>query len=558
MARKKIHWRRVIFWLIPAIFLAVFYFYPLIRVADRSFLQHGAIPRFDPAHVRTGWRAVQFSFTQAFVSVMATLALGLPAAYLFGRFKFPGRNFLRISATLPFILPTVVVAAGFNALLGENGWLNQVIMRIFDLSFPPIQLFGTLGAIILAHVFYNTSIFIRVVGTAWERLGRSYENAARILAASPWEAFVKITFPLLRPSIISALLLVFLFDLTSFGVILLMGGARFATMEVEIYIQTTQFLNLKLAGLLALIQLLFSIGLTLLGRYFDNTAFTPLMAVSSDEVLRQPGKVWEKLFVAGSALLLSLLTITPILALLLKSFTFPSGGRQLAISFSNFQNIFINERDALFFVPPFIAVRNSLLYGFSAMLISVLIGIMVVFSSQRSRRTGKWMDILIMLPLGTSAVTLGLGYLLAFSGSRKMVTFYPILIPIAHALIALPFVVRILQPALNAIPENQHHAAVMLGIPRDKLWWKLDLPIIRRAVMTSAIYAFAISLGEFGATTFLARPDIPTLPVAIFRYLGLPGAENYGKGMAMAVILLLACSAGFILIENLQKMPEMD
>lgn len=168
------------------------------------------------------------------------------------------------------------------------------------------------------------------------------------------------------------------------------------------------------------------------------------------------------------------------------------------------------------------------------------------------------MDTIIMLPLGTSAVTLGLGYMLAFSGSRRMVSFYPILIPIAHALIALPFVVRILQPALNAIPANQHDAAEMLGIPRGKLWRKLDLPIIRKSVITSAIYAFAISLGEFGATTFLSRPDIPTLPVAIFRYLGLPGQENYGKAIAMAVILLFACTAGFMLIENLQEVPEMD
>ena len=157
-----------------------------------------------------------------------------------------------------------------------------------------------------------------------------------------------------------------------------------------------------------------------------------------------------------------------------------------------------------------------------------------------------------MLPLGTSAVTLGLGYLIAFSGSRAMVAFFPVLIPIAHALIALPFVVRILKPALKAIPSSQHDAAIMLGIPHNRLWWKLDLPIIKKPLATAAIYAFAISLGEFGATAFLSRPEIPTLPIAIFRYLGLPGGENYGKALAMAVILLFACTLGFIIIENLQ------
>ena len=561
MVTGKRNWVSIVFWTVPVLFLLAFYFYPLLQVASRSIVQTGAWSEFTASNLRVAWRSIYFSFWQAALSTLVTACLGIPAAYLFGRFKFPGRNVLRVASTLPFILPTVVVAAAFNALLGNTGWINLILMRIFSLPQPPIQIFGTLSAIILAHMFYNTSIFIRVVGTAWERLDPNIEDASRMLLSSPWQTFTRVTFPLLVPSIISSMLLVFLFDFTSFGVILLMGGVRFATMEVEIYIQTTQFLNLKIAGFLAMIQLIFSITITYFGKRLDGASFAPIMPVTSEKGLQDPQTPLKKVFVIIMVLLLVVLMIFPLAALVFRSFmvqqTSGSAGT-FYFSLANFQRIFINERDALFFVPPFIALRNSALYAFAAMLIALVIGVFIVVGSGWSRSIRLVMDTMVMLPLGTSAVTLGLGYLLAFSASRAMVVLYPFLIPIAHSLIALPFVVRIIQPAINAIPTNQHEAAVMLGIPPDKLWWKLDLPIIQKPLITAAIYAFAISLGEFGATTFLARPEIPTLPIAIFRYFGLPGQENYGKALAMSVILMGACAAGFIIIENLQKKPGMD
>ena len=122
----------------------------------------------------------------------------------------------------------------------------------------------------------------------------------------------------------------------------------------------------------------------------------------------------------------------------------------------------------------------------------------------------------------------------------------------AHALIALPFVIRIIQPVIDSIPKNLHEAAMTLGVPERQLWKYIDLPLIKKSLATAAIYAFAISLGEFGATSFLTRPEYPTLPIAIFRYLNLPGGENYGKAMAMAAILLIICGGGFFMIEHLQ------
>jgi thiamine transport system permease protein len=507
-------------------------------------------------------KAIGFTFLQAVASTFFTLLIGLPASLLFGRFSFSGKNVLRIFSTLPFILPTVVVAAGFNALIGPNGWINLALMNILQSSTPPIQLLNSVPAIIIAHVFYNTSIVIRVVGNAWEQLDRKIENGARMLGASPWNVFMNVTFPLLVPAILSAAILVFLFDFTSFGVILMMGGAKYTTLEVEIYIQTMQFLNLRMAGILSLIQLAFSMLLTFLSLHINKGEQVPIVPVIAGEGLKKPTRMIEKIFVTSTVFALMIFLVSPTAALLLRSVLTFSGNASLNgfqnnhLTLDHFLGLSINDRQSLFFVPPIAAVKNSILYAAASMTISVLLGSIISFGNSRNGRSRRWLDLLIMLPLGTSAVTLGLGYLTVFSSSPRSIRWYPVLIPIAHAIISLPFVIRIIQPAVQAIPKNLHDAAITLGVPKNKLWREIDLPLIKGPLISAAIYAFAISLGEFGATSFLSRPEYPTMPLAIYRYLNLPGAENYGRAMAMAAILLLICGIGFAVIERLQVMRK--
>jgi len=258
------------------------------------------------------------------------------------------------------------------------------------------------------------------------------------------------------------------------------------------------------------------------------------------------------------AVILGFLLVSPTAALLLRSIlTFSSSNSigkvaSWGFTFENYRGLFFNDRHSLFFVPPITALRNSVLYATASMTTALVLGIMISVSSSRNERSNKYLDFLVMLPLGTSAVTLGLGYLSAFSSIPNSVRWFPFLIPMVHALIALPFVIRIIQPVIQSIPENLHEAAMMLGIPERQLWKYVDLPLIKKSLATAGIYAFAISLGEFGATSFLTRPEYPTLPIAIFRYLNLPGGENYGKAMAMAAILLIICGSGFLIIERLQ------
>ncbi len=546
----------ILLWILPVLFLGYFFFYPLVsilRMALQAALGEGTQVDFW-AQV---WPALSFTVWQAVLSTLVTLVVGLPAAYLFARFSFAGKSLLRAATTLPFILPTVVVAASFNALVGPHGWLNLLLMAVFNLSTPPIQMLNGLGVILLAHVFYNTTIVIRVVGNAWAQLDPRLEQAGRTLGASPWRNFLEVTLPLLRPALLAATLLVFLFDFTSFGVILLLGGPRFATLEVAIYLQTMEMLNLPLAGLLSFIQLIFTLALFWLSGRITGGQRIQLLPRLKGEAMRSPRTRQERLFVIGMTIFLVILLVLPLLALAgssvvkLEANRGERGAFTSGLTLEYYQELFLNPRQSIFYVPPVDAARNSLFYALTTVAFSVSLGTLAALALDKRLKINRLLDPLLMLPLGTSAVTLGLGFLVVFNGPPVDVRTFPLLLPIVHSLVAMPFVVRILQPALAAIPDNLRQAAAVMGAPPWRVWLEVDLPVIGRAMLVGAIFAFTISLGEFGATSFLYRPDMPTLPVAIFRFLSLPGALNYGQALAMATILMLVCGVSIFVMEKI-------
>jgi thiamine transport system permease protein len=155
-----------------------------------------------------------------------------------------------------------------------------------------------------------------------------------------------------------------------------------------------------------------------------------------------------------------------------------------------------------------------------------------------------------MLPLGTSAVTLGFGYLIALDHPPLNLRASPWLLPLAHTLVAFPFVVRSLLPALRGMNPRWREAAGVLGASPARVMREIDLPIIARALLVGAVFAFTVSVGEFGATLLIARPDFPTMPVVIYRLLGAQGALNQGQGLAMSTILMAVSGLSFILLER--------
>jgi len=544
---------RFLLWLLPLGFIGLFFFYPLIRILTYSF----DLSVLTPENLRLTSNVLLFTLYQALLSTLLTLIVGLPAAYLFARFEFPGKALLRALTAVPFMLPTVVVAAGFNALLGSRGWLNLELMNILGLETPPLQFIGTLGAILMAHVFYNTTIVIRVVGSALSQLDPRLMNAARTLGADNRRVWWHVTLPLLRPSLLAAGTLVFLFDFTSFGVILLLGGPGFATLEVETYIQALQMLNLPLASLLSAVQLFCTLAFSV---FYTRVVAKTRIQVSPRAAqynLHRACKWSERIFVIGMGTLLILFFILPMLALPLRSISRLEAARgeradvQYGLTGEYYSELFINRRGSLFYVPPIRAALNSLGYAGLTVLFSLLMGFPAASALARPGKLERWLDPLLMLPLGASAVTLGLGFIISFNRPPLRLLASPWLIPLAHTMVALPFVIRTLQPALASIPERLRDAASSLGASPFRAWLAVDWPIIWRASLSAATFAFTVSLGEFGATALLTRPEYPTIPIAIYRFLSQPGGLNYGQAMAMATLLMILATVGILLIERL-------
>lgn len=534
---------RVLLWLLPVVFLAVFFFLPLSKILSLTF----SAESFTPGNLGIIYSSLRFTFLQAGLSTILTLLLGLPSAALFARYDFRGKSVLRALTAVPFMLPTVVVAASFNSLFGQRGLINTILQPSSSPIFPsPFTL------ILLAHVFYNTTIVIRIVGAAISSLDPKLEQTARSLGADSLRVWRDVLLPLLRPSILAASLLVFLFDFTSFGVILLLGGSYFATLEVEIYIQAVRQLNLPLSAVLSVIQLLCTLVFALLYTRLSSRFTTPL---NPRTILFKPRTKGQKLVVTGFCILLTVFFVLPLASLPVRSlFRLEAdrgqrGGVEYGFTTDYYEELFINRRGSVFYVPPFQAILNSLLYAVATVVLSILLGLPAAFALAHPTPLEKFLDPLLLLPLGSSAVMLGLGFILAFG---KWLT-SPLLVPLAHTLVALPFVVRTLQPAIASIPDRLHQAASSLGASPFNVWKTIDFPILRRAVLAAATFAFTISLGEFGAALLIARPDFPTIPVAIERFLSQPGGLNYGQAMAMATILMTIAVAGILLMEKLRQ-----
>jgi len=546
-------------WLIPSLFLLIFYFLPfgniiytsISRSSSKFFIVLAAV--LSSQNIR---QTIYFTVYQATLAPILILVLGLPSAYLFARYDFKGKSFLRTLTVLPFVMPTLVVGAAFIALIGSHGWINTVLINAFHPNAPILNLSHTLVAILLAHVFYNTTIVIRIVGDFWSRLSPQLRSAAQVLGANRIKSVIFITIPLIMPAILAASILVFIFDFTSFGVILILGGPNFATMEVEIYYQTMGLFNLPTAAALSLIQLVFTLLLTIVYTRLSNKISKPLTLTSTKLSQNKISSPKAKIFTVIILLLLISLTLLPLISLILKSFissvNIGSSVNNHLFTLDYYRELSINRQQSVTFSPPTTAIAVSFIYASLTVLFSLAIGFPAAynFSRHENLKINKILDPLLMLPLGTSAVTMGLGFIITFNKFPLDLRASPIIIPIAHTLIALPFVVRILTPALKSIQPKIRDAASVLGANPRKVFQEIELPIIGKAIIVAATFAFTISIGEFGATALLTRPEYTTIPVLIYRFLSRPGAHNYGQAMALSTLLMIIVVVGVVFIEK--------
>jgi thiamine transport system permease protein len=534
---------------LPVAFLGVFFVLPVGTIVLTGLRPDGELDLAavgsilaEPAVRRVVW----FTVWQATLSTLLTLAVGLPGAYVLARLRFPGRALLRAGVMVPFVLPTVVVAAAFLALLGPSSPLNAIGSALLGDLAPRVDLRRTVTAILIAHVFFNYAVVVRTVGGLWAHLDPRLEDAARVLGASRWRTFREVSWPLLRPAVAAASAIVFLFTFTSFGVVLILGGPTRATIEVEIHRATVQLLDLRLAAVLALLQLVAVVAsLLVYGRL--QRRVVPQRLRSAETTARRPRSTGERWFLAANLVVVVLLLVVPLLVLVERSLATSHG-----YALDHYRGLFTQTRGTVLAVAPWEAIRNSLLFGAAATIVALVVGGASAAAAIRPGRAAGFVDRALMLPLGTSAVTIGFGFLISLNRPPVDLRGSIVLIPAAQALIATPFVVRTLLPVLRSIDQRLRDAAAVLGATPGRVWREIDLPIVGRAVLAAAGFSFAIAVGEFGATVFLARGQLPTMPVAIFRLLGRPGAANFGQAMALSTILMVVTATAILLIDRLR------
>ena len=524
----------------PVLVLGLFFVLPVSGMLARGFWPDGS---FDPVGVLEVLarprvhRVVWFTVWSASVATAVSLLLGLPAAHALHRLEFRGRQLVRAALLVPFVLPTVVVGVAFRELLGESGPLGF------------LGLDGTPVAIVAGLVFFNVAVVIRAVGAAWASLDPRPGEAAAALGASPFQVFRTVTLPALRPAIVSSASVVFLFCATSFGVVLTLGGLRYASVETEIYLLTTNLLDLQAAAALSLLQLVAITGLLVIA---GRLRAVPDPSVARAAVRpRRPGRGdWPAL---TATVLLLLAVAAPIATLVAGSLQVGDGWGT-----ANYRALTTTGSNQALLVPVTAALVTSLRIAVDATWMALSMGLLVAFvvtrrsRSRAERRVHGALDGFFMLPLGVSAVTLGFGFLVTLGRPPLELRDSALLVPIAQALVALPLVVRTIVPVLAGIDDRQRQAAASLGAGPLRAILTVDLPVVWKPMLAACGFAFAVSLGEFGATSFLARDEQPTLPVVIFRLIGHPGELNYGMALAASVVLAATTALVMLAVERLR------
>lgn len=516
---------------IPLVFIGVLFYWPLGRILAMGF-GGGTITAITVPHIAA---IVWFTIWQALLSGVITLVLGIPGAYLLYNRRFHGQKFLRAVITVPFVLPTIVVAIGFTSLRE---------LPVFGIVLSGASM---IPAIICAHVFMNYSLIVRGVGAMWSTLDSRTEDAAALDGAGRLRTLWSITLPQLRAAIISAFSLVFIYCLASFGIILVLGGGLVNSIETEIFTAATQFLDLTKTTGLAIVQMALTAVAFLIAQRATRRSVM-IEAVDSESMRKRVDRRdWPAVLLTG--MVVTFLIGLPVISVVVRAFIFQGN-----LSLMNFRNLGgFGARDLLSITVGQAAmnsVRNLIVSLTLTMIISLLVSYVISRNtgSARFKIAQRVLDILFQIPIGVSAVVLGFGYLVTFSGGIFPLRSSWLVVPLVQSLLATPLVIRFIYPALATIDRELLDAASVDSASASQSWWLVEMPLIRSSLMTAFGYAAIISIGEFGAASFLAYGDQGTLPTVLYQLISRPGAQNYGMAMATSALLILLAFLTIFLI----------
>lgn len=475
---------------------------------------------------------LRFSLLQAALSAVLSVALAIPVARaLARRTAFPGRYLLLRLLGLPMVLPTIVAVLGIVAIYGRNGLVNRSLAWV---GLPGgIDLYGLQG-ILIAHVFLNMPFAVRVLLQGWASIpGESFRLAAQ-LGMRGGQIFRWLEWPMIREVAPGIAVLVFLLCFSSFAVVLVLGGGPpNATLQVAIYQALKIDFDIPTTLALSLLQIVVAGGLGLAG--FRLARSLPAEAGLGRPAERRDG---GRLLVRGTdaffILLASLIVLLPLGAVAWQGAAAPLPGilvdRQL-----------------------WLAVARTLLIGLSAGTIALLMGSGFVQASRalairlRHPALGRAASMFSALVLVIPPFVIGAGlFVLARRTPDPAALAIPLVILI-NTLMALPFVVRILEPAATAVEARYGALAENIGMGAWHRLRLVDWPLLRRPAGLAIAVAATLSMGDFGVIALFGARDTQTLSLLLYQ---LMGSYRMGDAAVAALLLVVLCLAGFAALER--------
>ena len=488
-----------------------------------------------------------FTLRQALYSTLASLAIGLPGAYILATYRFPGKRIVKAVATVPFVLPSILVVLGFVIFYGNNGILNRMMMAFLHKDEPVFHVLYSLGAIILAHAFYNFPVIMNLVSTYWEQMDPHPEQAALTLGASRGTIFRPITLPRLLPAILSASTLVFLFCYNSFAIILVLGGGpAYTTMETEIYRKARMSLDGPGAASLALMSMLVTVLLLVLYLLLQKNLKSHEDFTNSQHQA-QPSGTLGRILVILYSVLTAVFVLGPIISVVARSFTMTTGRSGPSHwSLTWYKQLFglLAGKDSM--NSAWIALKNSMAIALLAAFLTIPTSLSLATAVSGKGWLSSLLELVGMLPMAVSSVIIGLGY---FFIARHFPKGGYILVVLAHLVIVIPFALRSVIPEVRKIPVQYLAAAKTLGADRFHVFWTIEVPLLKNSLITGAMFAFALSLGELNATLTLSDSTIVPIPIVMYQLIG---AYNYQGACALGTILIIMSLVVFFVTETLK------
>lgn len=488
---------------------------------------------------------MSFTLFQALCSTLLALLIGLPGAYFMTAYKFRGKKILSALYKVPFVLPSILVVLGFVIFYGNSGFLNKALMSLFELENPPIKILYSFASVLLAHAFYNFPVFTSIVGSYWQEMDSSCESAANTLGSSKFKTFWTITFPRLIPAILSAASLVFLFCFTSFAIILILGGGpSLTTVEVEIYRLARISMNTQKACALSLFSMFVAIVVILMYSVAQKKQnHGEKLASSILRIEKRPCGFFQNFALIIYIILSLLFILCPILSIVIRSFLgSTTRASNLVFSTSAYAQLFAKGTTSLN------AVLTSLAIALVSSIVATGVALRICTHIVNAKKTGMIGDIVVMLPMVTSSVIVGLSYFI-ISKYLKFIPSY-VLVILSHCIITMPFAVRTILPVYRKIPANLANASRTMGYDERATFSKIIKPILKPAMITAMVFSFAMSMGELNATLLLGSNSMQTIPMQIYRLIS---AYNYQGACALGVVLIAVCCIVFFISETLKR-----